>query len=136
MKNIAVMAFLAAFVLAPAQTQQQAPQKRLIEIYRIQAGMHEQFLRMLAKFEEAERQAGLPERELYVHQDGAEWDFIIIKREDPSPEKMAKAYENLKKMGGPTGGRFFLEVRKYVAEHSDTFAEGPTTATDWLKKLD
>lgn len=41
-----------------------------------------------------------------------------------------------KKLGVPRGAKFFVEFRALIAEHTDTFVEGPTTARDWLKKLD
>jgi hypothetical protein len=41
-----------------------------------------------------------------------------------------------RKLGLPSGARFFVDFCRNVAEHTDTVAEGPTTAADWLKKLD
>jgi hypothetical protein len=37
-------------------------------------------------------------------------------------------------MGAPSDADFFFEIRKFVAEHSDTMALGPTTAADWLAR--
>ena len=39
-----------------------APQKLLVEIYRIAPGQHEAFMRLIALFDEANRRAGLPPR--------------------------------------------------------------------------
>jgi hypothetical protein len=36
----------------------------------------------------------------------------------------------------PTGPDFFVKFRAFIAEHTDTFVSGPTSAADWLKKLD
>jgi hypothetical protein len=108
----------------------------LIEIYRIAPGKHEAFVRAIAKYDEANRLAGLPPRQLYVHQDGASWDFMLIQPASTPADKSAALDAAWKKLGLPSGARFFVEFRANVAEHSDTFAEGPTTAAAWLAKLD
>ena len=105
-----------------------------IEIYRIAPGQHEAFLKLTAQFDEANRQAGLPPRQLYVHQDGADWDFIFIQPEHNPPEKSKLVREALKKMGTPSDADFFFEIRKFIASHTDTVAVGPTTAADWLAR--
>jgi hypothetical protein len=102
----ALLASLASAADAPA------PSRVLIEIYRIAPG------------------------QMYVHQDGGNWDFLLIQPASPPPDKAAALDAAWKKLGLPSGARFFVEFRKNIAEHTDTFAEGPTTAADWLKKLD
>jgi hypothetical protein len=111
-----------------------APRK-LVEIYRIAPGKHADFLRMIAKFDAASKEAGIPPRELYVHQDGGNWDFMLIQNAEYTDEQRAKIGPVLEKMGLPRGADFFVEFRQFVAEHSDTFVEGPTTAEAWLGKL-
>jgi hypothetical protein len=113
-----------------------APQKLLVEIYRIAPGQHEAFMRLIALFDEANRRAGLPPRQLYVHRDGADWDFMLIQPADIPPDKEAAltaAYEALKT---PSGANFFVTIRRFIAEHTDSFVTGPTNAADWLKGLD
>ncbi len=117
---------------APAPAAQ--PGKVLIEIYRIAPGRHKDFLKLIALYDEANRQAGLPPRQLYVHQDGAAWDFILIQPADIPDDRSEPLSEAVKRLGAPRGADFFFEVRKFIAEHSDTFALGPTTAKDWLAK--
>lgn len=132
---LVAMALLSA-VPAHAQQAAPAPQKMLVEIYRIAPGQHEAFMRMIALFDEANRRAGLPPRQLYVHQDGASWDFMLIQPADTPDDKeqaLADAYKALKTPSGPD---FFVKFRSFIAEHSDTFVSGPTTASNWLKKLD
>lgn len=110
--------------------------RKLVEIYRIAPGQHETFLRVIARLDEANRRAGLPARQLYVHSDGASWDFLLIQdAEYPEGkgEAVGKAY---KEMGIPTGPRFFTEFRALLLEHTDTFAKGPTTAGAFLADLD
>lgn len=127
-----------SLLLAPlAQAADEPPPapRVLIEIYRIAPGMHEQFMRMIAQADEANRVAGLPPRQLYVHQDGASWDFMLIQPASTPADKRDALDAAWKKLGLPSGAKFFVEFRRNVAEHSDTFAEGPTTAADWLRKL-
>lgn len=127
--------------LAPAQAgappASPAPaRKRLVEIYRIAPGKHEEFLRAIAKLDEANRRAGVPPRELYVHADGASWDFLLI-QDAEYPEGKGDAVEKAsRELGIPSGPRFFVEFRALVLEHTDTFASGPTTAGAYLAKLD
>lgn len=104
----------------------------LVEIYRIAPGQHEAFLEEIARYDEANRRAGLPPRQLYVHSDGADWDFLLIQPAKTPPDKAAaldKAWDDMKL---PSGADFFLQFRRFIAEHSDTFASGPTTAADFL----
>lgn len=112
-----------------------APRK-IVEIYRIVPGQHEAFLKLIAQFDAANQEAGIPARDLYVHQDGANWDFMLIQNAENSPEQSKKLAEALKKRGLPGGAHFFLEFRKLIAEHTDTFVEGPTSAATWLRKLE
>jgi hypothetical protein len=108
-----------------------------VEIYRIAPGQHLAFLKLISLYDAANVEAGLPPRQLYVHQDGADWDFMIIQSaEDWTPEQRTKFRAALKRMGAPTGAQFFIEVRKLMAEHTDTVVTGPTTAAEWLKKLE
>ncbi|MBV6418172.1 MAG: hypothetical protein CMLOHMNK_02971 [Steroidobacteraceae bacterium] len=113
------------------------PPRQQVEIYRIAPGKHVEFLRLISLYDAANVEAGLPPRQLYVHQDGAEWDFMIIQSaEDWTTEQRAKFREALKRMDAPTGAQFFIEVRKLMAEHTDTVVTGPTTAAAWLKELE
>ena len=125
---------LVAFALPQAVQAEESGPRKLVEIYRIAPGQHEAFVRMLALFDEASREAGIPPRELYVHQDGANWDFVVIQNADYTDEQAAKIGPAFEKRGLPRGARFFVEFRKLIAEHSDTFVE-KTTAEAWLRKL-
>ncbi|MBN8886255.1 MAG: hypothetical protein J0I77_11075 [Rudaea sp.] len=109
---------------------------RMIEIYHIAPGKHVEFLKLIAQYDEANRQAGLPPRELYVHSDGGAWDFLLIQNETVDPAKQALVDAALKKLGAPTGAKFWVAIRQTIADHTDTVATGPTTAGDWLKKLE
>lgn len=134
-------AFAAAFLCltAPAGAQTSsppAPKNMLVEIYRIAPGQHEAFMRFISLFDEANRRAGLPPRQLYVHQDGAGWDFMFIQPADVPDDKEAALKAAYKALNTPSGANFFVSIRRFIADHTDNFVSGPTTAADWLKGLE
>jgi len=130
-----LLAIASAFApIAPALAAQN--DTKMIEIYHIAPGKQVEFLKLIAQYDEANRQAGLPPRELYVHSDGGAWDFLLIQSETVDPAKQALVDAALKKLGAPTGAKFWVAIRQTIAEHTDTVATGPTTAGDWLKKLE
>jgi len=106
--------------------------KMLVEIYRIAPGQHTAFLQAIAKYDEANTMAGLPPRQLYVHSDGASWDFMLIQPAETPSDKSVALNAAWEKLGLPTGADFFLSFRQYLASHEDTFVNGPTTAADYL----
>ena len=97
-----------------AQTAKPAPapvfQRQLVEIYRIAPGKHEEFLRFIARTDEVNRMAGLPPRQLYVHSDGAEWDFMLIQPAETPKDKVAASDAAWEKSGMPSGADFFFEI--------------------------
>jgi hypothetical protein len=109
-----------------------APQRLIVEIYRIAPGQHLAFLEAIASYDEANRLAGLPPRQLYVHSEGADWDFMLIQPASTPDDKRAALDAAWDKLKLPSGADFFIEFRKHIAEHSDTYVRGPTTAADFL----
>ena len=109
---------------------------KLVEIYRIAPGMHEEFLRAIAQFDEANRRGGVPPRQLYVHSDGASWDFMLIQDAEYPEGKGEAVGRAYREMRLPSGPRFFTEFRAFLLEHTDTFVKGPTTAAAYLAELD
>jgi hypothetical protein len=107
----------------------------VIEIYRVAPGKHEEFLRQIALYDQANAEAGLPPRQLFVHQGGADWDFLILQPAEHTDEESAKLDAAFKKLGIPQGAKFFVSFRTLIAEHTDTNVEA-TTAAEYLKKLD
>lgn len=122
---------LLAILLAMPAFAAEVP-RMLVEIYRIAPGQHTAFLEAIAKYDEANKMAGLPPRQLYVHSDGASWDFMLIQPAETPDDKKAALNEAWQKLGLPGGADFFLSFRQYIAEHTDTFVSGPTTAADYL----
>jgi hypothetical protein len=107
----------------------------VIEIYRVAPGKHEEFLREIALYDRANAEAGLPPRQLFVHQGGASWDFLILQPANHTDEESEKLDAAFKKLSIPQGAKFFVNFRQLIAEHTDTNVEA-TTAADYLKKLD
>ncbi len=135
LRSIVAAAALGVLFGAPAARAADVPTMQ-VEIYRIAPGQHVAFLKLIAMYDAANVEAGLPPRQLFVHQDGANWDFLILQSADDwTDEQRTKFRAALKRMGAPTGADFFVEVRKFIAEHTDTVVSGPTTAADWLKTL-
>ena len=129
---------LASALQAHAQTQQPpatavpAPQRLIVEIYRIAPGQHQAFLEAIASYDEANRLAGLPPRQLYVHSEGADWDFMLIQPASTPDDKRAALDAAWDKLKLPSGADFFIDFRRFVAEHTDTYVNGPTTAAAFL----
>lgn len=132
LSSIAVALSLLLATPALAQSAPPKPTRMLVEIYRIAPGQHEAFLKKIAQYDEANRLAGLPPRQLYVHSDGADWDFMLIQPASTPTDKSAALDAAWDKLKLPSGADFFLDFRSVIAEHSDTFVNGPTTAGDYL----
>ena len=120
----------------PAPAAAAEPGNMVVELYRIAPGQHEAFMRLIALFDEANRRAGLPPRQLFVHQDGANWDFMLLQPAEVPADKKAALAAAYKALNTPSGANFFVAIRRFIAEHSDTFVSGPTTAADWLSGLE
>jgi hypothetical protein len=129
-----ILPFLISGVLlsAPAFSDSK---EMVIEIYRVAPGKHEEFLRQIALYDRANAEAGLPPRQLFVHQGGASWDFVILQPAHHTDEESEKLDAAFKKLGIPQGAKFFVSFRELIAEHTDTNVEA-TTAAEYLKKLD
>ncbi len=127
------LAAAASIAIAPAAAAPPADvPDTMIEIYRIAPGQHEAFLKEIARYDEANRLAGIPPRQLYVHADGADWDFILIQPAKTPPDRADALDKAWKQLRLPSGADFFLQYRRFIADHSDTVAHGPTTAADYL----
>jgi hypothetical protein len=120
---------------APAGPSPEPMKESQVEIYRIAPGQQEEFLKFVALCDQANKEAGMAPRQLYVHQDGADWDFLVIQPSHNTPEQNKAWREAATRLGIPSGGNFFLAIRKFVAVHTDTATDGPTTAEEWLKQL-
>lgn len=109
--------------------------KTMIEIYRIAPGQQKAFLQFIAKADEVNKKAGVPPRQLFVHADGADWDFLFLQPDELPPEQQAAMDKAWDESGLPSGADFFVDIRTYIADHSDTVTKGPTTAAAYLATM-
>lgn len=91
-------------------------------------------MRWLADQDRVSAAAGVAPSQVYVHTDGASWDFMIINPVTTDAQDQA-IDAAAKKMGVAYGPRASLEFRKYILEHTDTFTRGPMTAAAYLASL-
>lgn len=128
-----VLAALGVMGVAGAAFAQEAP-TQVVSIYRAAPGQQVALLKWLEGQDRIAQAAGMAAGQLYVHQDGASWDFVWISPA-ATREQDAALDAAARKMGMATGPMVGIELRKYIAEHTDTYAAGPTTAAAWLKRL-
>lgn len=131
--RFASIAVIALAIGAPAAAQP-APQGKVVSIYRAAPGHLEQLIEWLAKQDEASRTAGVAPAQLYVHTDGANWDLLMVAPQTTEAQDRATDAAATR-MGLATGPRRSLELRQHIAEHTDTFVSGPTTAAELLARI-
>ena len=108
-------------VLAQAQ-----PKASIVSIYRIAPGKHLAFLKWMAAREALGASAGVPATQWYRHLDGDSWDYVAIA---PDTRTMDDKLDAAAKQKGLTSGvKASLELRQWMAVHTDTYAAGPMTA--------
>jgi len=135
LKLVLLLVTLTTTSIALAQTAAPAkePPRALISIYRIATGKHAEFLKWMAVREAVDKEAGVPASQWYAHVDGDSWDYVVV-APDTNAEQNKKVEAAMKKHGLATGFKQNLEVRQFVASHTDTFAVGPVSVTelsDW-----
>ena len=91
-------------------------------------------MRWLADQDRVAAAASVAPAQVYVHTDGAAWDFLVIQPRTSDAQDKAMD-EAAKKLGVTIGPRAGLEFRKHIAEHTDTFVNGPMTAAQYLSSL-
>ncbi len=140
MRKLVCAVLLASSAFAVPADAQRRPQPRpqqseaIISIYRAAPGQQQQLLAWLARQDEINRAAGVSPAQLFVHQNGASWDFLIIAPQTTQQQDDAVEAAG-RRMGAAVGPRAGLELRQHIAEHTDTIVAGPTTAADWLRRI-
>lgn len=138
MKLKLILAAAAAMSLAmPSAALGQAsaePPGATVTLYRAAPGHQVMLLQWLAQQARAEADAGVPPSQLYVHQNGDSWDYLLIAPEltDAQDDAVDAA---AKKLGIPTGPGVGIELRKHIAYHTDTLVSGPMSVADYLKRI-
>ena len=105
------------------------PGRARISIYHVAPGKHLDFLKWMAAQDEVAKEAGVATVQLYAHIDGDSWDYVGI-APVTTPEQDKKLDEIAARKGQKTGLPASLEFRQLLASHTDTFAAGPTSASD------
>ena len=102
-------------------------------LIRVAPGKHLEFLKWAAAREAVDKEAGVPASQWYMHTNGDSWDFVSIAPvlSDAQQEKVDAV---AKKKGLTTGVQAALEFRQFVSMHTDTFVNGPTSATRLLQQ--
>jgi len=133
--KLGAAAAIATWILSASPVlAQPAPGRAIVSLYHAAPGQQEALMRWLADQDRAAAAAGVAPSQVYVHTDGASWDFMIIN--PVTTEAQDKAIdEAAKKLGVASGPRAGLEFRKYIASHTDTFVRGPMTAAAYLTSL-
>lgn len=127
---LALVSLSSLILAAPRWTPDKAdgtPARARISIYSVAPGRHLDFLKWLAAREEAAKAAGVAVAQVYAHQDGDDWDYVLV-WPILTPEQERKADEAAASRGLKTGFPAALEFRELLASHTDTFVAGPTTA--------
>lgn len=134
MKNLLGFAVgaLALTIAIPASAQ--LDQSATITTYRAAPGHQVELLRWLAQQNAVSEAAGVPAAQLYVHLDGASWDYLVISPDTTEAQDSA-VEAAAQRMGVPTGPGVSIELRRHIASHEDTVAAGPTTAAAMLTAL-
>jgi cellobiose-specific phosphotransferase system component IIB len=125
------VAMICALVLTTSALAQEKkePGKAIVSIYRIAPGKHVDFLKWMAAREALSKEAGVGATQWYVHTDGDSWDYVLIAPQT-TPEQ-DKKLDALAAKAGLTGGyASALELRQYMASHTDTMAMGPMSAAE------
>jgi len=115
---------------APRWTQEKTePGRARISIYRVAPGRQVDLLKWLAAREELAKEAGVPAAQLYAHTDGDSWDYLQV-WPITTPEQDRRLDEAAAKKGLKTGFAASIEFREMLSSHTDTYVNGPMTATE------
>lgn len=130
---------------AAAQTATSAPAaekpwpEAWFEIFKLVPGKQEDFIRRLDQTDQVRAAGGLPPVQLFFHDNGADFDLILFKPVAPeklSSEQEAKMAAKRKELGIPSGPAYFVDIREFIAEHTDSKTVGPVSARMWIERLE
>jgi hypothetical protein len=133
--RLLILALVFAAAAAPAARAQAAksemkqPPTAVVSLYRIAPGKQLDFLKWMAELAAINKEAGVPADHWYAHTNGDSWDYLHV-APDLSSEQQAKVDEVAKKHGRKTGFAATLDIRAFVAWHTDTFVIGPVSAAE------
>lgn len=108
--------------------------RAIVSLYHAAPGQQEALLRWFANQDRVARAAGVAPMQLYIHTDGDSWDYMGI-NPVTTPAQDDAMDVAARKMGINGGVQASMELRKYIASHTDTFTVGPITADQALERL-
>jgi hypothetical protein len=109
------------------------------EIFKLAPGKQEAFIRSIARADQVSAAGGQPPIQIFVHEDGADWDVLLFKpanQPDPTPAQQAAMDAKSREMHMPHGPAYFVNIREMIASHTDTKTYGPISAGQWVARLD
>jgi hypothetical protein len=109
------------------------------EIFKLAPGKQEEFIRRIDRADQVAATAGLPPIQIFVHEDGADWDVLLFKPVTgfkPTAAQETAMAAKRKELHMESGPAYFLGIRETIASHTDSKAYGPLSAAQWLDKLD
>jgi len=125
---------------APAAKTVDAPwPEAWFEIFKLAPGKQEEFIRRIARADEVAAAGGQPPIQIFVHEDGADWDVLLFKPVTgfkPTPAQEAAMAAKRKALHMESGPAYFVAIREVIASHTDSKAYGPLSAAQWLARLD
>jgi hypothetical protein len=133
-KLVLLLVTLAVSCISIAQAaDDKGPPHAMISIYHIAPGKHMEFLKWLAAREAVDKEVGVPATQVYAHIDGDSWDYLSV-GPMTTPEQDKQVEAAMKKHGLTTGFKASLEIRQFLASHTDTFVVGPVTASELVEQ--
>ena len=130
---VGVLLISASLALPQGSRAADAQGRALVSLYRVAPGKHLDFLKWMAARETVDKEAGMPATQWYMHTNGDSWDFVAI-APALTEAQQAKVDALATKKGLKTGLQASLEFRQFVSTHTDTFVDGPTTATQLVQQ--
>lgn len=124
---------VASGTIVYAQAKPADPQA-IVSLYRAAPGQQEALLRWLAQQDRVARAVGQAPMQLYVHTSGDSWDYMGINPVTTQAQDDAFDAE-ARKMGVTAGPKAGVELRKYLAVHTDTTTIGPISADQALARI-
>ena len=109
------------------------------EVFKMAPGRQESFIRKLAQWDLVSAAGGQPATQIFIHEDGEDWDVLLFKPFPKVPitaSQQAAMDAKAEELHLKTGPAFFLEIRQNIASHTETRAQGPLSAAQWLARLD
>lgn len=130
----AALGAAAAGSIVYAQAPAAEPPEVIVSIYRAAPGQQMGLLQWLAAQDQGLQAAGVAPGQLYIHTNGDSWDYVSIGAATTSQQDETIEAAR-RKLGLPVGARNGMELRKYIASHTDTYAIGPVTAAQTLQEM-